>query len=104
MGNIFAHLFAPSLDIEVIHAYFHKLPDSIHVLWKRDGGFIIGEIRLSDDSEPIFTQARNSKEFVRMVNDAVYIALNFKPEYIAFFHAQKDIYSPKRIRVRARTS
>ncbi len=79
--------------MEVIDTYFHKLPNNISVSWKREDGFIIGEISFNG-FDPIYTQARTPKEFVRMVNDAVYISLDFKAEYIEFFHREKDVYSP----------
>lgn len=94
MKNVLKKLFSPDLDIEVIDTYFHKLPDRISVSWKREDGFIVGEISFNG-YDPIHTQARNPKEFVRMVNDAVYIAFDLKPEYIDFFHRQKDFYAPK---------
>ena len=90
--SLFSHLFRPQPDVEVINAYLHKLPDRVAVSWKREEGFIIGEISFSG-LDPIYAQAVSPKEFVRMVNDAIYISLDFKPAYIELFH-QKDVYAP----------
>ena len=93
MKNFLSFFFPPKLEKEVVQAYRHRLPKGIRVSWKREDGFIVGEIFVKDGCDPIFTQALTPKEFVRMVNDAVFIAFDFKPEYIEFFH-DKNIYSP----------
>jgi len=92
MRNFLTKLFSPKLELEVVDAYLHKLPSKIAVSWKREDGFIIGKISYGG-YDPIYTQARNPKEFIRMVNDAVYISLDFKEEYIEFFH-ESDLYPP----------
>jgi hypothetical protein len=95
MNNLFYRLFAPKLDIEVISAYLHKLPKEIRVSWFRDEGFIIGKIFIGpSEQDYVMTQALTPKEFFRMVNEAVYIAMDFNPEYIEFFHQQNDAYVP----------
>lgn len=93
MKHFFSKLFSPKVDFEAILACVHKLPEQISVSWKRQEGFIIGEISYNG-FDPIYTQARTPKEFVKMVNDAVYISLDFKPDCIEFLHREKDAYLP----------
>lgn len=70
----------PELQKEAFTAYFHKLPNKIKVGWFRDGDFIIGEI---DDGEHKFkTQAKNTKSFIDMVNDAIYTMYDIPEDYI----------------------
>ncbi len=92
MNYILSKLFPPKLEPEVMKAYLQRLPNRITVSWFRENGFIIGAIKTGDDEE-FYTQAKSPKEFVKMVNDALYVAFDFKPEYIEALHA-KDIYSP----------
>lgn len=70
----------PELQIEAFTAYYHRLPNKIKVGWFRDGDFIIGEI---DDGEHKFkTQAKNTKAFIDMVNDAIYTMHDIPEDYI----------------------
>lgn len=82
--NIFYH---PKINREAFVAYFDKLPDQIEVNWKRDGDFIIGEI--DAEGNKFMTQAKSAKEFVEMVNDALFVTYQIPEEYF-------DALSPKR--------
>lgn len=65
---------------EVLLCYRDKLPsDDIEVSWKRDGKFIVGVIKVGKDT--YMTQGRTAKEFVEMVNDALYAAYEVPPFY-----------------------
>lgn len=72
--------FKPDLAEEAIEAYFCRLPDRINVKWKRDGEFIVGWI-ITDDNE-FMTQGRNAKDFIDMVNDAVYTVYDIPKDYV----------------------
>lgn len=76
-----------SLSPEAYLAYFHKLPKKIQVEWFRDGKFIIGKIQ-AEGSE-FMTQARSAKEFVEMVNDAVFTAYDVPLPYFQFLESRK---------------
>ena len=56
---------------EVLFACVNKLPENIEVSWEREDGLIVGTIR-ADEGHEFMTQGRNAKEFIEMVNDAVY--------------------------------
>jgi hypothetical protein len=65
---------------EVAEVHAADLPRRVEVSWERDGEMIVGEIFL--DSEKIMTQADSAKEFVEMVNDAIYTACNIPNLYV----------------------
>lgn len=89
MLNIFSSIFGQKLDPVVMKCYVERLPEKIEVSWNRNKeGYLIGRICIGDKpDETFFTQAKTAKEFVKMVNDALFVALDIKPEYINFFHA-----------------
>ena len=75
---------ALSLDNDIVYEVLlhHKanLPNSgVSVSWVKDGGYIVGTIHVGQDT--FMTQGRTAKEFVEMVNDALYAAFNIPPEY-----------------------
>ena len=78
---------------EAIQAYFNKLPSRIEVAWFREDGLIVGKI-LTDKNEEIYTQGRNPKEFVEMVNDSVYTAFDINPEYFEVMKSTSRSYQP----------
>lgn len=65
---------------QVLRAYFHKMPERIRVSWeKHDNGFIVATIQT--DRGEFYTQGRNPKELIEMVNDAIFTAYDVKEEY-----------------------
>lgn len=80
MTNFIKHIFfRPRLSREAWLAYFHRLPDTIEVDWQRDGGFIIGRVRAGEHR--FCTQGRNAREFIEMVNDAIYAVFDIPEAY-----------------------
>jgi len=69
----------PKLDKEALEAYFHKLPSEIDINWFRDGKYIIGKIEA--DGYKFMTQAVSAKEFVEMVNDALFTVYKIPEDY-----------------------
>jgi len=65
----------------------------IGVSWQRDGKFIIGSITV-DDGDEFMTQAKSAKEFVEMVNDAIYATYEIPAEYIPLLGGLKRIKPP----------
>jgi hypothetical protein len=94
MKSFLSRFFSRSALVqEQILAYRHKLPSKVAVSWERRNDLIIGEIVLDEKGDDvIYTQAKNANEFVKMVNDAVYVAYDLKPEYIKYFHTKKECY------------
>lgn len=80
----------PRLSPEAFEAYFHRLPESVHVDWKRDGDMIIGKV-VSDGKE-FSTQGRNPEEFIEMVNDALYTVYDIPFDYIDAISASKAFF------------
>lgn len=66
---------------EVLVCYRDKLPtNDVQVSWTRDGDFIVGEIKIGDQS--FYTQGRTAQEFVEMVNDALYATYEIPVKYV----------------------
>lgn len=65
---------------EVAEVHAQNLPKRVEVSWERDGEMIVGEISL--DGDKVMTQAESAKEFVEMVNDAIYTACNIPNLYV----------------------
>ena len=88
MNHFFSRLFPPKLEPEAIQCYINRLPEQIQVSWKRDeDGLLVGRVSIGNNRDDSFwTQGKNVKDFLYMINDAVFIALDFKPEYIPVFH------------------
>ena len=55
------------------------LGKNVQVSWQRDGKYIVGSIFM--DGQKFMTQARSAKEFVEMVNDAIYAVYDVAPKY-----------------------
>ena len=73
---------------EAAFAYFHKLPNKIEVQWEKEGGFIVGRIKI--EGEDIFmTQAKSAKEFVEMVNDAIFSVYKIPVQYFKLLEEKK---------------
>jgi hypothetical protein len=75
---------ALSWDNEIIYEVLahHRLnlPNTnIQVSWVKDGEYIVGTIKAGTES--FMTQGRTAKEFVEMVNDALYAVFGVPPEY-----------------------
>lgn len=89
-------LLAPRAELyrESFDAYLNKLPDAIRVNWFRDGDFIIGKVE-TDDGTSFMTQAKNSDEFVAMVNDALFAVYGIPKDYFEVLMAAKK-FLPKR--------
>ncbi|MBN1585686.1 hypothetical protein JW899_04980 [Candidatus Uhrbacteria bacterium] len=65
---------------EVLVHHRANLPNkNIHVSWEKDGEFIVGTIRIGKDE--FMTQGKSAREFVEMVNDAIYAVYDIPPEY-----------------------
>ncbi|MFH1047625.1 MAG: hypothetical protein V1738_04950 [Patescibacteria group bacterium] len=65
---------------EVLSHHKDNLPNSnVEVSWVRDGEYIVGEIKIGNDS--LMTQGRTAKEFVEMVNDTIYAAYDIPVKY-----------------------
>lgn len=95
MNSFFSRFFQPKLDPAMIQYYVNQLPDQIQISWKRDDdGFLIGRVSIGNNRDDSFwTQGKNVKDFLYMINDAVFIALDFKSEYIPEFH-RSIFYTP----------
>jgi len=78
--NLFKQFFKKDYSQEAFEAYSLKLPNIIQVRWFRDGKFIIGEIEA--DGYKFMTQGRNAKEFIEMVNDALFAVYEIPEDYI----------------------
>lgn len=82
--------FDPTSE-EAALAYFYRLPDKIEVEWKKEGNFIVGWIKI--EGEDVFmTQARSAKEFVEMVNDAIFSVYKIPVQY--FKHLEEKKFKP----------
>lgn len=65
---------------EVLVSNMNELSDKkVGVSWERDGEFIVGTIFI--DGSTFMTQAHSAKEFVGMVNDAIYAVYGVTPQY-----------------------
>jgi hypothetical protein len=83
----------PEIYPEALRAYYFRLPDSIEVDWKKEDGFIVGEIK-DDKNNVFYTQGKDPKDFVMMVNDAIYTAYGIKKEYKAPLSSTDKYYMP----------
>ena len=87
MNFLFSKLFPPKLLPEVVRCYLQRMPGTIEVAWKREDGLIVGRVKFGPNENDYFwTQAKMAKEFIYMVNDALFISLDMKSEYIPFMH------------------
>ena len=77
----------PEIYEEAAIAYFNRLPNSVQVSWFRDGKFIVG--RITADGQELMTQAFSAKEFVEMVNDAVFSFYGIPKEYFKVLDKKK---------------
>lgn len=74
------------LTPEALFAYANRLPESVMVTWFRDGEFIIGHI--TAEQLDVMTQATTPREFVTMVNDAVFAAYEIPVRYFSALSAR----------------
>lgn len=87
----FVRLFKPAqLYPEALIAYFHRLPSQISVSWFRDDGFIVGTIK-TDDGAEFMTQGVSAREFVEMVNEAVFVVYEIPEDYFDALGAKKFV-------------
>lgn len=82
----------PIVYEEVVISCYNKLPDKIKVDWKRNGKYIVGKIQA--DEHEFYTQALSAKEFVDMVNEALFITYNIPEEYFDILEDKKFTPSP----------
>lgn len=82
MLNVIKKLFLPKRELyrEAFDAYLNRLPEEIEVSWRRDGDFIVGQVK-AEDGTSFMTQAYNADEFVEMVNDALFAVYGIPKEY-----------------------
>lgn len=52
LSRLVALVHKPEIYPEAMQAYYFKLPEKIEVDWKKENGFIIGEIK--DDQDNVF--------------------------------------------------
>ena len=89
--------FDPTYN-EAALAYFHKLPNKIEVQWEKEGSFIVGWIKI--EGEDIFmTQAKSAKEFVEMVNDAIFSVYKIPIQYFKLLEEKKFKPNPQDFKV-----
>ncbi len=74
-------------------AYFHKLPDKISVVWKRDGKFIIGWVETGDNK--FVTQAESASEFINIINDSILIIFEIPEKYHQILRKTKSFLPPE---------
>lgn len=86
-GKILRFFYQPKIYKEAFDAYYNRLPDSIEVDWQRDGKYIIGKIKAGD--KKFMTQAVSAKEFVDMVNDALFVVYKIPDEYFKALESRK---------------
>ena len=91
--KFFSFFHKPELYQEAYDAYFNRLPDTLMVSWIKDGKYIIGEIEA--DGEKFMTQAKSAKEFVDMVNDALFVTYKIPEEYFDALLKFKKFEPPK---------
>lgn len=91
--KIFRFFYQPKIYPEAFEAYYNRLPDSLQVNWFKDGKYIIGEIEA--EGEKFMTQAVSAKEFVEMVNDALFVAYKIPEEYFDALLASKKFIPTK---------
>ncbi len=79
---------------EVLIHHQANLPNqNVQVSWERDDKYIVGTIKVGDDT--FMTQGRTAKEFIEMVNDALYATYNIPPEYAAQLGGNFRLTPPK---------
>lgn len=88
---ILRKIFKPELYPEAFFAYFHRLPDQIHVEWFRDDGMIIGKVQAGD--KEFMTQGADADDFIRMVNMSIVTAFNVPDDYFDIIN-QTRTYTP----------
>lgn len=80
MQKIKNFFIKPRLSQEAFYAYYNRLPDTVQVSWKRDGGMIVGNVKAG--GKEFFTQGRDVDDFVDMVNDSLYTVYEIPFDYI----------------------
>jgi hypothetical protein len=79
---------------EVLRHHQSNLPNkNVQVSWDRDEQFIVGRIKIGDDL--LMTQGRTAKEFVAMVNDAIYAAYDIPVRYAEALGGAYRLTPPK---------
>ncbi|MCX6746494.1 MAG: hypothetical protein NTX00_05825 [Candidatus Parcubacteria bacterium] len=87
MLKLLKNLFKKPIYIEVAEAYWHKLPEEIEVKWFRDGEYIIGKI--TADGHDFMTQGKDARDFIDMVNDAVFSVYEIPKQYFDVLNAKR---------------
>jgi hypothetical protein len=76
---------------EALDCFKERLPKNVEVVWERDAdGFIVGNINA--DGDKFMTQGKNAKDFIKMVNDAIYAVYDIPPEYISKLGGETKYY------------
>jgi hypothetical protein len=78
--NLYRALFSPEISVEALEAYYNRLPSTISVKWHREMGYIVGEVQV-EDNQPFYTQAKNGKQFIEMVNEALMVVYEVPKDY-----------------------
>ena len=78
----FLNMFLPKprLSEEAFFAYYHRLPKSIRVTWRRKGKYIVGEVK--GGGKKFITQGKNANDFINMVNESLIVCNDIPHEYI----------------------
>ena len=85
--KILNFFYQPKICQEAFTAYYNRLPNSIEVEWQRDGKYIVGKINAGD--KKFMTQAVSAREFVDMVNDALFVVYKIPAEYFKALNCKK---------------
>jgi len=67
------NLFKKPLVKEQFEAYFNRLPDSFDIDWRKDGDFIVANLKVNDGEEYTF-QVISAEEFVEVMNNILFEA------------------------------
>lgn len=94
LANLRVKLFPSNNLIKEVHVCCNqKLPKDVKVIWKRENdGFIVGHVNV--DGYEFTTQGKNAKDFINMVNDAIYAIYEIPPQYIPYLGGYQR-YFPK---------
>lgn len=70
----------PEIIPEVLISNRYKLPNEIFVVWNRDDGYIVGNVKAGD--KEFVTQGKNADDFIEMVNESVMAIFDIPADYI----------------------
>lgn len=90
-NEMWKRVFKPEIFPEAFFAYFHKIPNNIHVEWFRDDKFIVGNITAGE--KKFVTQGVDADDFIRMVNESVVAAFDI-PRNCVNLMLRNKLFSP----------